>query len=78
MHRNLVTALIKHERIETTVAKAKEVRRYADKMVTWAKQGDVAARSHANAFVFERPVVDKLFKELGPRYVYVEFCKITT
>ena len=44
--RNLVTALFQYERIETTVAKAKETRRYAERMITFGKKGDLAARRH--------------------------------
>ncbi len=66
--RNLVTALFQYERIETTVAKAKEARRLAERMITFAKQNDVAARRHVSTFVFKPEVVAKLFDTIGPWY----------
>ena len=48
--RNLVTALFQYERIETTVAKAKEARRLGERLITFAKRGDVAARRHVARF----------------------------
>jgi large subunit ribosomal protein L17 len=66
--RNLVTALFKNERIETTVAKAKEARRVAERMITFAKRGDLAARRHVSRFVVEPEVVSKLFATIAPWY----------
>src|SRR5689334_21635042 len=66
--RNLVTALFQYERIETTVAKAKEARRLAERMITFAKQGDVAARRHVDRFVTVPAVTRKLFDTIGPWY----------
>ncbi len=66
--RNLVTALFQYERIETTVAKAKEARRLAERMITFAKQGDVAARRHVATFVFKPEVITKLFDTIAPWY----------
>ena len=66
--RNLVTALFQYERIETTVAKAKEARRLAERMITFAKQGDVAARRHVSRFVMRPEVVAKLFATIAPWY----------
>jgi large subunit ribosomal protein L17 len=66
--RNLVTALFQYERIETTVAKAKETRRVAERMITFAKQNDVAARRHVSSYVFKPEVVAKLFDTIGPWY----------
>ena len=66
--RNLVTALFQYERIETTVAKAKEARRLAERMITFGKQGDVAARRHVARFVFKPEVADKLFTTIAPWY----------
>jgi large subunit ribosomal protein L17 len=66
--RNLVTALFQYERIETTVAKAKETRRVAERMITFAKQNDVAARRHVASYVFKPEVVAKLFDTIGPWY----------
>lgn len=68
MLRNLVTSLFKNERIETTEARAKEVKEIADRLVTWAKRGDLAARRLALAYIFEEEVVRKLFDKIGPRY----------
>ena len=66
--RNLVTSLIQHERIETTVAKAKEARRLGERMITFAKRGDVAARRHVARFVHGDDVVRKLFDTVAPWY----------
>uniref|UniRef100_A0A7N0V0E1 50S ribosomal protein L17, chloroplastic n=1 Tax=Kalanchoe fedtschenkoi TaxID=63787 RepID=A0A7N0V0E1_KALFE len=68
MLRTMVSQLIKHERIETTVAKAKEVRRMADRMVTWGKEGTLHASRQAGAFVRGDDVIHKLFTELAYRY----------
>ncbi|RIL06225.1 MAG: 50S ribosomal protein L17 [Proteobacteria bacterium] len=66
--RNLVTALLDHERIETTDAKAKELRRVADRMITLGKRGDLHARRQALGVVRTREVVSKLFGPLAERY----------
>ena len=66
--RNLVTSLFVHERIETTVAKAKEARRLGERMITFAKRGDVAARRHVARFVHGNDVVQKLFDTVAPWY----------
>src|SRR5262245_62607023 len=66
--RNRVTALFQYERIETTVAKAKETRRLAERMITFGKQGDVAARRHVARFVMKPEVVAKLFATIAPWY----------
>ena len=68
LYRNLVTALFKHERIQTTVPKAKEARIVAEKLITFAKRGDLHARRMAARKVFEPAVLQKLFEEIGPRY----------
>ena len=65
MFRNLVTALFKHGRIETTEAKAKELRSWADQMITLAKRGDLHARRQAAAVIQEKPVLAKLFDEIA-------------
>jgi large subunit ribosomal protein L17 len=68
LFRNLVTALLDHEAVRTTDAKAKELKRWGDRMITLGKQGTLAARRRA-AETLQRPVVlQKLFSELGPRY----------
>ena len=66
--RNLITSLFIHERIETTVAKAKEARRMGERMITFAKRGDVAARRHVSRFVHGDDVVRKLFDTVAPWY----------
>jgi large subunit ribosomal protein L17 len=71
MFRNMVTSLLKHERIRTTDAKAKEVRRWADKLVTLAKRGDLHARRQALSIIREKDVVHKLFAEAPQRYAEV-------
>jgi len=58
-----------HEKIVTTVAKAKEVRSLAEKMVTLGKDGSLASRREALAFITDEKVVDKLFAEIAPGYV---------
>lgn len=76
LFRDLVTSLIIHERIETTEAKAKEVRSIAEKMITLAKRGDLHARRQAAQVVRAREVdtesgqdaLQKLFSDLAPRY----------
>lgn len=68
MLRTMVSQLVKHERIETTVAKAKEVRRLADRMVQLGKEGTLAAARRATAFVRGDDVMHKLFTELAYRY----------
>jgi large subunit ribosomal protein L17 len=66
--RNLVTALFQYERIETTLAKAKEARRLAERLITFGKQGDVAARRHVARFVTRPAVTAKLFDTIAPWY----------
>lgn len=66
--RNLVTALFQYERIETTVAKAKEARRLAERMITFGKQADLAARRHVARFIFKPEVAAKLFSTIAPWY----------
>ncbi len=68
MFRNMVTSLLNHERIFTTVLKAKELRRWAEWMITLGKRGDLHARRQALAFVREKDVVSKLFDVLAQRY----------
>lgn len=69
MMRNMVTSLLEHERIETTSAKAKELRLEADKMITLAKKGDLHARRQALSFIRDKDVVHKLFDEIKNRYL---------
>ncbi|MCL2165673.1 MAG: 50S ribosomal protein L17 [Clostridiales bacterium] len=66
--RHLTTALIRHGRIETTEMKAKELRSTAEKMITLGKQGDLAARRRALAYIMDEKVVKSLFDEVAPKY----------
>jgi large subunit ribosomal protein L17 len=68
LFRNLVTALLQHEAVRTTDAKAKELKRWGDRMITLGKQGTLHARRRAAALVRSRTIVKKLFDELAPRY----------
>ena len=68
LYRNLVIALITHERIKTTTPRAKEARRLAERMITFAKRGDLHARRHVASILNDKNAVRKLFDELGPRY----------
>ena len=69
--RNMVTSLFRFERIETTTAKAKEVRRLAEKMITRAKVDNVHNRRLTSAVLFDEAVVNKLFTEIAPLYADV-------
>jgi len=66
--RTLVAALLKNEKIETTVAKAKEIRSLAEKMITLAKRGDLHARRQALSFINDEAVVKSLFSSIAPRF----------
>lgn len=66
--RNLVTSLIEHERIETTLQKAKEARRVGERMITFAKRGDLHARRHVSRYVHGESNVKKLFDTVAPWY----------
>ena len=68
MFRNMVTSLIKHDRIRTTGPKAMELRRWADHIITLAKRGDLHARRQALAIVREKDVVHKLFENAAERF----------
>ncbi len=79
--RNLVTDLLRHERIKTTLPKAKAVKPLAEKMVTLAKRGDLHARRQALAVIRDKGIVHKLFAELVERYAgrtggYVRILKL--
>ena len=66
--RTLVRSLLKNEKIETTVAKAKEIRPLAEKMITLAKRGDLHARRQAMSFIQDDAVVRGLFADIAPRF----------
>jgi large subunit ribosomal protein L17 len=68
MYRNLVTSLLEHERIETTDAKARQVRRLADRMITLGKRGTLHARRRALSVIRSRDVAAKVFDDLAERY----------
>jgi len=68
MFRNMVTSFLKHERITTTDAKAKELRPIAEKMITLGKKGDLSAVRQAASFIRDKKVVTKLFSVIAPRY----------
>jgi len=68
MLRNMVTSFLREERISTTEAKARDLKRAAEKMITLGKRGDLHARRQALAFINDEDVVKKLFDEIAPRY----------
>jgi large subunit ribosomal protein L17 len=68
MLRNMTTSLLKEERIETTLTRAKEVQRLADKMISLGKRGDLHAKRQALGYLLDESVVKKLFDQVAPRY----------
>jgi len=68
MLRNLVTALLEHGKIETTVTRAKETRSIAEKMITLGKKNTLHTRRQALSFITKEAVVVKLFEEIAPKY----------
>ncbi|MBL95561.1 MAG: 50S ribosomal protein L17 [Magnetovibrio sp.] len=68
MFSNMTTSLITHEQIETTLAKAKEVRRFADKMISLGKKGSIHSRRQAFSFLRSQIAINKLFSSLAERY----------
>jgi len=68
LFRNQVTDLLRYDKITTTEAKAKEVRGLAEKVITLGKEGGLSSRRRAIAFLTDEKVVDRLFKEIAPRY----------
>jgi len=68
MLRNMATSLLVHERIETTVPKAKELRSIVDKMITLGKRGDLHARRQAASYLFSDEAVKKVFSDLASRF----------
>jgi large subunit ribosomal protein L17 len=67
LYRNLVTDLLRYERITTTEAKAKEIRPMAERIITLARRGDLHSRRQALRFVYDPSVVKRAFDEIGPR-----------
>jgi len=68
MFANMAAALIRHEQIVTTVPKAKELRPFAERLVTLAKRGDLHSRRQAISKIRDKDAVSKLFETIGPRY----------
>jgi large subunit ribosomal protein L17 len=68
LYRNLVTDVLGYEKVTTTEAKAKEVRRIVEKLITLGKKGGLAARRQALAYVYDDKIADKVFGELAIRY----------
>lgn len=68
LYRNQVTALLAHEKIVTSEAKAKEIRSLAERVITLGKDGSLTSRRQALAFITEKKVVEKLFDDVAPRY----------
>ncbi|MBI1819882.1 MAG: 50S ribosomal protein L17 [Nitrospirae bacterium] len=68
LFRSLVTSFFEHERIETTEAKAKEIRTFTEEMITLGKRGDLHARRQAASFILKKDVVSRLFKDIAPRF----------
>ena len=66
--RALVSSLLRHNRIKTTISKAREASRLAEKLITKAKQGDLAARREVLRVIPEPELVDHLFEQIAPRY----------
>ena len=68
MLRNQVTDLLREGRITTTITRAKEIRRMAEKMITLGKRGDLHARRQALAYIYDEDVVTELFDNIAPKY----------
>ena len=68
MMKNMATSLFLHGRLETTTEKAKELRRFAEPIITKAKRGDLHARRLVQRDIQDREVLQKLFAEIGPKY----------
>lgn len=69
MFKNLLMSLVQKERIETTVDKAKNLRHFADKIITWGKKGDLHAKRMVYRYVPDHKLVKKVFDELAPRFM---------
>jgi large subunit ribosomal protein L17 len=68
MLRNMATSLFKHDRVVTTHTKAKELRPFAERLITLARRGDLHARRQVERHIRDRNVSGKLFQEIGPRF----------
>ena len=68
MLKNMATSLFQHDRVVTTLARAKELRPFAEKLITWARRGDLHARRQVERSIKDRTVAGRLFGEIGPRF----------
>ena len=68
LHRNMVISLFRHERIQTTKAKAKEIRKTAEKLITRAKEDSIHNRRIAAKRIHDKAILTKLFTDIGPRF----------
>jgi large subunit ribosomal protein L17 len=68
MLRNMATSLFKHERVVTTTTKAKELRPFAERLITLARRGDLHARRQVERHIRDRDASGRLFREIGPRF----------
>lgn len=68
LFRNLATSFLQHEKLETTVQKAKELRRVVERLITLGGKDDLHSRRQAYSYIFDKGVVHKLFTEVGPRF----------
>ena len=66
--RNMATSLFRHERIRTTEAKAKELRPFAEKLISLARKGDLHSRRQVSRHIVDREIQQKLFEQIGPRF----------
>jgi large subunit ribosomal protein L17 len=66
--RNMAASLFRHDAIVTTEAKAKELRPYAERLITLARRGDLHARRQVERRIQDREILGRLFKEIGPRF----------
>lgn len=68
MLRNLATSLIQHKRIETTLTRAKELSKFIDKLIGWAKKGDITSKRQVFSSISNRDVAKELFDVIAPKY----------
>ena len=68
LYANLAQALFEHKRIRTTLGKARAVRPFAERLITYSKKGDLAARRHVLRYLRKKPVVKSLFEEIAPTF----------
>ncbi len=68
LFRNMTTSLLRYERFETTIPKAKELRRFVEPLIRLARADSLAARRKAYSFIYDKAIVHKLFTDIGPRF----------